>query len=257
MKKLKIFWAKMPGYPNFGDALTEFILKGLFNMDVEWAEPKVAEAVGCGSILEAMNVRFTGYVLGSGLMFQHVRMFLENAKIISVRGHLTAKNANVPDAPVGDLGLLASRLAPPPVRKYKLGVVPHYVDKDHPQVKAWAKVPNVLIIDVFQSPLSVIDQINQCDGICSSSLHGLIIADSLRIPSVWIKLSEKVNGAGFKFRDYYSCFGFKDVEPEIAIRFVNDPYNRPNIDIIERELFNNVKAFVEEYGLSNSITDNK
>lgn len=40
------------------------------------------------------------------------------------------------------------------------------------------------------------------DYIASSSLHGLIIADSLEIPCVRVMLSEKLGD--FKFNDYYS-----------------------------------------------------
>ncbi|HAV11936.1 MAG TPA: hypothetical protein DCX06_00360 [Opitutae bacterium] len=39
----------------------------------------------------------------------------------------------------------------------------------------------VKVIDVFDAPKDVIKQIAQCDFILSSSLHGLIVADSLKI----------------------------------------------------------------------------
>jgi len=254
---MKIFWAKMPGYPNFGDNLTEFIIKGLYpDFTIEWSEPKYAEAVGVGSILDVMNVNFSGYILGSGLMFQHTRLDHQNAKVVSVRGKLTAERIGVGEVPYGDLGLLAHKFAPPPVRKYRLGIVPHYVDKQHPQVKAWSEVEGVTVIDVFEPPQTVIEKINECDTIISSSLHGLIIADALRIPSQWVKLSDKVIGAGFKFRDYYSIYGFENVEPDLAIHFVKPEFDRPNIDLIQKRLEENLQAFVEANGLSNSVASN-
>ena len=48
----------------------------------------------------------------------------------------------------------------------------------------------------------VIHEIAKCEHILSSSLHGLVVADALGIPNGWIKLSDRVVGDGFKFKDY-------------------------------------------------------
>jgi len=50
----------------------------------------------------------------------------------------------------------------------------------------------------------VLAQIDECEHILSSSLHGLICAQALGIKSRWILLSNNVLGDGFKFRDYAS-----------------------------------------------------
>ena len=65
---------------------------------------------------------------------------------------------------------------------------------------------DVRIINVSQKIDSFIKNVDQCEHIISSSLHGIITAHSLEIPSAWIYLSDKVLGHGFKFRDYASAF---------------------------------------------------
>ena len=52
----------------------------------------------------------------------------------------------------------------------------------------------------------MIKDIAQCNHIVSSSLHGIVTAHSLNIPAVWVKLSDKVVGDGYKFRDYFSVY---------------------------------------------------
>ncbi len=61
----------------------------------------------------------------------------------------------------------------------------------------------VRFIDVMEYPEKVIGLIDQCEYILSSTLHGLIVADSLGIPNAWIE-SPDLTGGRFKFDDYYS-----------------------------------------------------
>jgi pyruvyltransferase len=57
----------------------------------------------------------------------------------------------------------------------------------------------------MRKPAAVLQDIDKCDAILSSSLHGLVCADSLNIPNGWLSLSDKVFGKGFKFRDHFSA----------------------------------------------------
>jgi hypothetical protein len=65
---------------------------------------------------------------------------------------------------------------------------------------------NATVIDVTGEPLEVLKKIAACETILSSSLHGLVIADSFHIPNLCILQGREVYDAPFKYEDYYSAY---------------------------------------------------
>ena len=63
----------------------------------------------------------------------------------------------------------------------------------------------------------LLDEICSCEQIASSSLHGLIISDSYKIPSVWIKFTDKLKGGSFKFNDYFMSIKSELLKPVVII----------------------------------------
>ena len=118
------------------------------------------------------------------------------------------------DLPLADPGLLASFFADPdPQRKFAVGFIPHFREQETEEVKSVLNSnKEIHFIDITQSPRDVIREIQQCESIVSSSLHGLVFSDSLVIPNVFVRLTELPKGGTFKYRDYYSSFGI-DTEP--------------------------------------------
>lgn len=181
-------------------------------------DPEKAEILSCGSIVGVLPRTYSGIVLGSGLMDDTTAHQLPYARILALRGRLTKERLGVvEDVVLGDPGLLAVDLTSKRIKKrfkLKLGIVPHAVDYRHPFVWTIARrhPKQVAVVNVQRSVRHVIQQIQQCEHILSSSLHGVVVADALDIPSRWTILSDRVIGKGFKFRDYYSAFGV-DQEP--------------------------------------------
>jgi pyruvyltransferase len=154
------------------------------------------------------------------------RVLQAPAAVHAVRGPLTRnklESMGIPCPPIyGDPALLFPKVYTPSVQKsrYRLGVIAHFTERTIPQVEAFARDPNVLIIDIVHSRLQyftgdaryyqVIDKIAQCEKVVSGSLHGLILADAYGIPAHWIQLSGKRPTSEFKFVDYFQSVGRSD-----------------------------------------------
>jgi pyruvyltransferase len=97
----------------------------------------------------------------------------------------------------------------------ELGIIPHFVDKENDAILRLEK-EGVKIIDIFAGETEFLDQVNRCEHVVSSSLHGLIVADAYGIPSKWIKISDKVFGDDFKYSDYYKSLEVFGEKPFIV-----------------------------------------
>ena len=201
---LSAFW--YDAVPNFGDRITPLLLRR-FGFTPIHGPPDRVDLVAAGSVLQWVPSSFSGTVLGSGLIRPLEGLRFPRASILAVRGPLTRSLLGLPERlPLGDPGLLAPMGLPTPGSpRYELGLVPHYVDRDDPRVwRIAAAHPAVCVIDVRRSPQRVITAIAGCRAVLSSSLHGLVIADALGRPAAWMRLSDRVQGGGFKFRDHHA-----------------------------------------------------
>ena len=138
--------------------------------------------------------------------------------IHAVRGPLTRdslldQGIDCPEV-YGDPALLLPRFFHPRVeKKYDIGIIPHYADKDHPWVERNATGPEVRVIDIESDIEEFVRAVLSCEVILSSSLHGLICADAYGLPATWIRLSNRLDGGSFKFRDYRKSIGADDPIP--------------------------------------------
>ncbi|MBW6393405.1 polysaccharide pyruvyl transferase family protein [Billgrantia antri] len=198
---------------NVGDAITPFLVRRLTGKEAYRVHSNsVVHLLGVGSIIH--QARSRSLVWGSGLIdpaWLPRRDALEQARFVALRGRLTQellaeRGADVSASVLGDPALIVPLLYQPSRsgRKFRIGLVPHYVDQDNPVVRYMAKLPGIKLIDVRQQPEPFIDELNQCDSIISSSLHGLILSDCYRIPNLWVRFSDGITGGQFKFHDYYS-----------------------------------------------------
>jgi len=170
-----------------------------------------SEFLFVGSILDGIENDYLGIILGSGFLSSKTQKKLVKANVLGVRGKFSKRLLGIEDdVQLGDGGLILPKFFKSrPNKRYKLGIVPHYSDNKDGRITTWSRRfgDEVKIIDVLQSPERVFNEICSCEYIVSSSLHGLVVADSLGISNLWTVLSDLCGNGEFKFHDYYSAFG--------------------------------------------------
>lgn len=229
---MKIFYWKAK--KNFGDLLASLLIKKFTNLSSEWAEPEQAELVVVGSILHLLPENWNGVIAGCGKLHEKDRIKFPAARILALRGPLTAKGVKG-NFVLGDPGLLADELVVNQEKEYNLGIVPHWTDKKLEHDPRFKKF-NPKIIRVSDDPLKVIKEIGQCKKIVSSSLHGIVLADAFGIPRR-VEISPRVlshphqEGGLFKWKDYSASIGLNF---EIGLTQEAD---RNKIIDIQNELF--------------------
>lgn len=263
MKKIKVYYAKVP---NMGDILNKNVIEKLFDCKVVRKNYLFGKVSGIGSglgnytlegpiwkrILKRISVIISPnvYIWGTGFVKYKEKdsKLYKNTKFCAVRGQLSKKRIETLvgkelDIPMGDAGILASYLLDDQKieKKYDVGIIAHYKEKDEPIFKELCnKFKNSTFIDVQDTPYNVTKKIAECKTIISSSLHGLIIADSLYVPNVHIVVTNNLLGDGFKFDDYYSAYGIKH-------KFIDT----------NKETINSLDEIVNNYQLTKEMIDEK
>lgn len=197
---MKIYHSTCAYNKNFGDILGPYIIEKLYNKKTTHTIAEESEAVIIGSILEHLPKQYKGIVAGIGAARKTTIKDLTKAKIIALRGELTLKNnvkTNQKNIILADPGLLAPKIVNIEniKKEYKTGLILHYADRNNKPKK------HQHIIDITSGIENIIVEAAKCEKIETSSLHGLILADSLKIERKWL-LYDNVQGAGYKFLDY-------------------------------------------------------
>lgn len=208
---MKVDWVKQK---NFGDILNPVLIELLTGKKPNHIVSKYFNDGVYYSVIGSIlgRAKKNTIVWGSGYISSEDKVIDKPKKICAVRGpktreRLIEQGYECPEV-YGDPALLMPLLYKPVItKKYKLGIIPHYVDKSNNWLND-IDSDGVKVLDIHTNqPLDFINQMLECERIASSSLHGLIISDAYEIPSVWIEFSDKVTGHGFKFVDYFLSVG--------------------------------------------------
>lgn len=225
------YWRKKK---NFGDLLATLLIKKFTRLDTLWSEPEDAHLVMVGSVLEHFPEHWAGVIAGAGKLHEKTKLRFPNAKVLAVRGYLTARGLKGNFA-IGDPGLLADELVRDEDKEFDLGIVPHWTDTKLEKNPIFLKF-KPKIIRVSDDPLKVISEIGRCKKIVASSLHGIILADAFGIPRR-IEIAPRMlshphqEGGLFKWKDYSSSLNMK-----LNIGLTETP-NRNTVIEKQHELF--------------------
>ncbi len=239
-------------HENFGDLVGPYLIKKIGGKNVRLVQPKKRKLTDSftkvyftvGSILAHIDTNCI--VWGSGVI-EATTAKVPNATFLAVRGPLTRKEllkqgGNVP-AIYGDPAILLPKYYKSNVpKKYKIGIIPHYVDYD--TVLNWYKEDTTIkIIDLLNDSVEdIIDQICSCETIISSSLHGIIVAHSYQIPAAWVKFSDNLFGDDLKFYDYFESVAIFKVKP---ILFNQKKTKQQLIVLVNQKTFLIAKSDIE------------
>lgn len=222
MRPVPTWWPTRPKPGNLGDILTPVIL-GRLDIPVEWYPFEEAELIATGSILGKARAGIS--VFGSGAMTKAAAPHPE-AQLWAVRGPRSLEiarmaGADVSETALGDPALLLPFVHAPYIERcHPLGLVPHYVDRE--EAVSLTLPPGTRFINVLRAdPLEVVDEIQSCEAVVSSSLHGLIVAQTYGIPYAWMRLSDKLNGDDTKFYDFAEAVGV-ELKPHTTVACAMD-----------------------------------
>lgn len=223
-KKVPVNYYTM--HNNWGDQLNKYLIEKITNKVVVKNNFKCFKhLLAIGSVLSSASEK--SIVWGSGFISNDAVLKTGNLDIRAVRGTYTREKLlnefaiNCPDV-LGDPAILLPLYYMPEniQKKHRIGIIPHYKDKELPAVKKLLESGCVLV-DIQLDIENFIDQLNQCDYIISSSLHGLIAADTYAVPNKWVSFSDNILGGKFKFLDYYSTTNNNDAD----VLVINDFYD--------------------------------
>ena len=198
--------------PNVGDRINPAIVTAISGRHTAHVagccEPHL---VAVGSVMSATTP--ASLVWSTGVMHPDLGVGgVTPSNVYAVRGKLThsalqTTGMKLRDVPLGDAGYLAPELLG--ISRFEfpthtLGVVPHYVDRHNAHFRRLLDEPGVLELNVHDRPEQFLQAMASCKAIISSSLHGLVFAEALGIPNLWVTAGDEIAGGPFKFNDWFS-----------------------------------------------------
>ena len=219
--RVNLQWWSYPsdGLQNVGDLLSPVVVDCILKnkgLSLESRCARTSNLVAIGSVLG--NYAQKAVVWGSGAFSSSTNRRLKMSKydIRAVRGPLTRKtlidhgHADCPEV-YGDPAILLSEFySPRKTEPRSFAVIEHYchrVPGDYDRI-------NPLVENGDWK--SFVDRVCSCELVVSSSLHGIILAETYGVPAVWLA-SPQSDSYSFKYEDWYLGTGRRPPNPAQSV----------------------------------------
>ena len=232
---------------NVGDILSPVIVESMLkkrDIDINKKVKAIKHLYALGSIIGYK--KFDATIWGSGIIdFKRIVRIHEDSKFVkydirALRGPLTKqvmKNAgyNVEKCVLGDPGVLMPKIFNPAniTKKYEYSIICHHMENTNPAVGGdhYIEVKTTNYIDF-------ITQILESELVISSSLHGIILAESYGIPAVFYLQGDQVENQLFKYYDWYYSTGRYNVKIARSIKEAKEmePMPLPDLSTMQTDL---------------------
>ncbi|WP_431284135.1 polysaccharide pyruvyl transferase family protein [Humitalea sp. 24SJ18S-53] len=225
---------------NCGDSISSYIIKDVLKYEPVLVGRNVDHILCIGSILFMANTN--SYVWSSGIIDPSKDVVVDPTKISALRGKnsmlaVRDRGYAVADVPLGDAGVLIRNIST--VRqwvenskingcRFKAAFIPHWAQVNHRFYKKYADSPEFTVIDMRDNSLNPIKAICESEIVISQSLHGLIFAEALGKPTIWLH-SRDEDLWNFKFRDWYTNVINPPASPLLFGDFTEADFSRAEV----------------------------
>lgn len=211
--RVNLHWCsenRTDGKENVGDLLSVPIFEYMLNyyqLDGEKELSKIKHLFGVGSILffgpQDATVWGSG-VIKSGFQWFHPRYDIRLVRGPETRKLLLSMGYHLPEL-YGDPAVIMPLIYQPAstVKRYGCGIILHKNSRLSIDLAPEQYHPIEIVVDDYRK---VIDEIVQCKKIITTALHGIILAETYRVPAILVR-DDRSDFNLFKYNDYYHSTG--------------------------------------------------
>ncbi|WP_334031658.1 polysaccharide pyruvyl transferase family protein [Alteromonas sp. P256] len=212
-------FSKKHGQRNFGDDINPYILQRFLPKSVIASEDTCV--IGIGTLLNnGLLVEIKPYkkaiIFCSGVGYGNHGQLIGHEKLTfaGVRGPKSCEALKLPgDIAKTDAAILLADKKIDTKKKYKTTFIPH-INTDWSSGKIIKRACDDLDIRYIAPNADLeefLDTINKSESVITEAMHGAIVADTLRVPWIPVKIH---NALGFKWEDWTSSMGI-DYSPNV------------------------------------------